>query len=323
MKRQALYILLALLGFTTLRAQVNLVPNGDFEIFNVCPYNQGALQNVPNWNISLYVNNDPDYFNICHFSPTNPELCGVPFNTGGGGGFQYPQSVDGYVGLDLIKQNNFLYREFIQVQLAKPLDTNQFYCYTMYLSLSDSSERATDDFGVLFRNAPLNLNTTDTFPEPQIVNYGTFLTDKVNWMKYEGIFKAVGGEEYMSIGCFSNYDELKIEVLGSNFNLNAYYYIDNISLYECDSLVEVNEIPYNTVSIYPNPAKDFVSIDIPENINQAQLSIYNLTGQLISQKQITQFNQQIPILELDNGIYIFVIQNKDKVIGRQRVVISE
>jgi uncharacterized repeat protein (TIGR01451 family) len=73
-------------------------------------------------------------------------------------------------------------------------------------------------------------------------------------------------------------------------------------------------------AIYPNPAMDFVSVYTTTNYKQAQLMVYNLTGQLITQKQITQANQ-IPITELGNGMYIFVVQNGDKVIGRQRVVV--
>ena len=84
----------------------------------------------------------------------------------------------------------------------------------------------------------------------------------------------------------------------------------------------IPEIEKPKVTLYPNPAEDFVSIQLPENHTHAQLSIYNLTGQVISQKQITQPNQQIPITDLGNGMYIFVIQTKDKIIGRQRVVVT-
>ena len=84
----------------------------------------------------------------------------------------------------------------------------------------------------------------------------------------------------------------------------------------------IEEKPIDNIDIYPNPAQDFVSVELPKNISKAQLAIYNLTGQLVLQKQIMQPNQQIPITELGNGVYIFVIQNEDKVIGRQRVVVA-
>lgn len=77
------------------------------------------------------------------------------------------------------------------------------------------------------------------------------------------------------------------------------------------------------IKIYPNPASDFISIELPQNYTQAQLSVYNLTGQLVSHKHLTQSSQQIPIHELGNGMYIFVIQNRDEIIGRLRVVIAK
>lgn len=88
-------------------------------------------------------------------------------------------------------------------------------------------------------------------------------------------------------------------------------------------LTGIDEIPaIDRMSIYPNPAQDFITAELPTNIGQAQLSIYNLTGQLISKNQITQPSQQVSTAELSNGMYIFVIQTEDKITGRQRVVIA-
>jgi hypothetical protein len=111
------------------------------------------------------------------------------------------------------------------------------------------------------------------------------------------------------------------------YDLDTLHYTTEYSIQHfnsaCDVSVGVEENAINNISTYPNPAQDFVSIEIPKNPNLAQLSIYNLTGQLISKKQISQPNQQISITELENGMYIFVIHNEDKVIGRQRVVVAK
>lgn len=89
------------------------------------------------------------------------------------------------------------------------------------------------------------------------------------------------------------------------------------------NVVGVNEIYSDSdIAIYPNPADNFIEIDLPDVISNAQLLIYNLTGQLITKKQIIS-NQQIPISELVNGTYIFVIQEGDKVIGRQRMIVAK
>jgi hypothetical protein len=65
-------------------------------------------------------------------------------------------------------------------------------------------------------------------------------------------------------------------------------------------------------------ASNFVSISPPLNQINSRLSIYNLTGQLVAQKPIT--STQIPIAELSNGMYIFVITADDKVLSRQLII---
>lgn len=90
----------------------------------------------------------------------------------------------------------------------------------------------------------------------------------------------------------------------------------------CVNGIEELEEDDFSLFVYPNPAEEYVSIDLPIMYNKGTVQIYNMQGQLVSQKQITQPNQQIPISELGNGMYIFVIQNGDKVIGRQRVMLE-
>lgn len=319
------YTLLALLAFVFVKAQVNLVHNPSFEEYNQCPEeNNCDIANLPFWG---YSNSLPAYLNICNFSNTQPIPCAAPFSTGGGGCLQYPQDGNGYALIENYIYPSFFYRSQLQTKLIKPLDSLQCYYFSMYINLCDSCIIATDDIGVLFVKNNINLNTpnpVENFPTPQIFHSGVFIQEKEYWFKYEGSFIATGGEEYMLIGSFSNPDSIDIVFLpyGEQNGNQSTYIIDNITLIECDSLIGVNEMPYNPVSIYPNPAQGFVSIELPKSYNQAQLNIYNITGQLIAQKQITQSNQQIPITELGNGMYIFVIQNGDRVIGRQRVVVA-
>jgi len=68
-------------------------------------------------------------------------------------------------------------------------------------------------------------------------------------------------------------------------------------------------VPDKNVSVYPNPATDFITIQAPE---RSELEIYNITGQMIL-KPLPQIGQaNIDISELDAGVYIISVKNDQK-----------
>ena len=63
------------------------------------------------------------------------------------------------------------------------------------------------------------------------------------------------------------------------------------------------------IVIYPNPTKDIINIksDITEN---TKYSIYNMSGQLVSNGSINENNTSIKLPQLATGLYVFKIENK-------------
>lgn len=66
------------------------------------------------------------------------------------------------------------------------------------------------------------------------------------------------------------------------------------------------EIPKQTASVHPNPAKDYITIDgLSETADE--ILIYNAAGVFI--KKISTKNKKIKIAELPNGVYYIQIKN--------------
>jgi hypothetical protein len=87
------------------------------------------------------------------------------------------------------------------------------------------------------------------------------------------------------------------------------FMIDDITLGEFATLSN-SKISISDVSVYPNPAKNFVNISAGEKIDSA--TIYDLTGRIVKRsypnKEIFDFN----ISDLSNGIYLVKLNAGDK-----------
>lgn len=189
--------------------------------------------------------------------------------------------------------------------------------YTVYVSPA---------IGIYFSEDSTYQNTAGNLSfVPQIQNPITNPIDCLTaWTKVEGVFKSVtGNEQYIYIGNFYNDADTPYSILypgNSPHWPNVYLYIDDISLVECEG-VGLQENQSSLISIYPNPAAENVTIPLPPNTNKAELLVYTIQGQLLSQTQLTG-TQTINTSNLANGVYLFVIQSNGSIVGREKVVIA-
>jgi len=83
--------------------------------------------------------------------------------------------------------------------------------------------------------------------------------------------------------------------------------IDNLSIQEKITGLSNTSNYSDVIRIYPNPASDFLSIELNEDLIFSELSIYNLNGSLVKNYDIAQNIPEkitIDISDLKNGIYI-------------------
>lgn len=208
-----------------LNAQTNLAPNPSFEDTLACPVGPGPIP-VLDW-IAIY--GSPDYFNSVYHS-----TCGysgdVPNNFLG---YQQARSGNSYMGISTYCAPSSCgpnYREAIQSQMLDTFQLNKKYCVSFFVNLVHNVKYASDDIGCYF-------STTSNIPFPasaQINNIqGSFITDTVNWTLIKGIYTALGNERFINIGNFKNDANTTVIVSNaSSSNPNAYYFIDDVSIYE-------------------------------------------------------------------------------------------
>jgi hypothetical protein len=202
----------------------NLVINPDFETKTGCPNASGQFILAEEWfspNIGT-----PDYFNDC----SSTLEYGTEYNTKGG---QIPHSGHGYMGIQSENLHNNEFFEYLETHLKEPLKSDQQYCVKLYLSLGDCNF-ALDELGAVFSQSILKDLQVKKIVLPYLpLTNGSVLSDTEKWMCIKGIYKAKGGEKFLTIGYFDKEDKftrVRMNPKNDPTFKSAYYFIDDVTM---------------------------------------------------------------------------------------------
>lgn len=113
------------------------------------------------------------------------------------------------------------------------------------------------------------------------------------------------------VGRFNNLHLSQGAILYPNY---PEFYIAIYKNFQISPLIMHSNVGINSssISIYPNPAIDKFTIEIPQMTEIYTLTIYDINGQAIDKQLIKEIKTQIDISNLKNGMY-FLKLNTDKI----------
>lgn len=203
----------------------NLVSDGSLEDTIKCPQSIGRFYHPTNtseqyttyWRKTTLAS--PDYHNDCGYSTFQA-------NTG-----------QGYAGILYYDPSE--YREYISALLNEPLVAGEQYYLEYYVALAARSTLAIDEIQVHFSNGvPLDM----TFPPPGPLALTAHLQasgtpTSTSYQKISGYYTATGGEDVITFGNFHDNANTTLTTVSASGSVNAYYYIDDVSLVHHDTSV--------------------------------------------------------------------------------------
>jgi hypothetical protein len=215
-------------------SQKNLVPNYSFEQYINCP-SSANLAPPPPWYEPT--NKGSGYANACSADP----LTSVPNNFLGGGAYQYPKTGNGYLALFYVNGYLSNQRNYVQVKLIDSLKKDRYYSCECYVNRTEGTQYGCNNVAMLLTKTAVKVDIAN-FPygvlpaNPQIVNYGNpVIADTMNWVKVSGIFKAQGGEQYLTLGNFKYDTQTIFKAFQPSGYYGATYLIDDVSVIPLDS----------------------------------------------------------------------------------------
>ncbi len=299
-------------------AQVNLVPNPSFEAHDSCPDDIGEINYLNNWKI---YRESPDFFSPC----STVWYASIPNNYEG---YQQPHSGNSYIGL-CVYETNFLTREIAGIQLISPLNIGQKYYlkFSANLALEYSSinmNSSTNKLGLKFTNIDYSISQNPPINNTSDLISNGFITDTLNWTTVFGSFVADSAYSYLMIGNF--YDNLHTPIIryGGSPDSNSYYFLDDIcvstdSAYAYDYVwtgITEQNTP-ETITIYPNPARDWITI---RGDDIEWLMLYDVLGRTVTTATNLQGPYQMNVASLPRGLYFLSAKTKTQTIYKKIVL---
>ncbi|HXS37522.1 MAG TPA: gliding motility-associated C-terminal domain-containing protein [Flavipsychrobacter sp.] len=262
------FILIALLSCnsTNIWAQ-NLVPNPSFEELNRCPSGLSGIDYSPTYSsfptVKAWVNpqgcGSPDYYHSCASATSG---VGVPDN---GFGHQDAHFGNAYVGMYLYNGDTTEigdYREYIECKLLQPLSAGHSYLVSFYVNLIGIvgfghffNIIGVDNVGAHFSKNQISDSPADCFPYTLFLSanvrnpHGNFITDTINWTKVSGVYKATGGEQWLTLGAFDDSTIPKFVVVspGRNAKAVSYVYLDDVCVIDLADSGAISKIFDTTI----------------------------------------------------------------------------
>jgi outer membrane protein OmpA-like peptidoglycan-associated protein len=219
----------------------NLVPNPSFEIKK--NKSGGDVKNAPPW-IGV---GTVDYYTKIEKRDTSR--------------YKGPHSGTCYAGLRFQAE----YKEYMYAPLTEALEKGRTYHFQMYIRLLGISTVVIKQLGVYLSDDPFKAGMS--FDEEGVVDstYKKGISGP-KWISIQGNYLAHGGEKYIILGNFSAH--MKDDFVKKNkwdiFEFKeAYYYIDDVSLFKIVTAADATNIS--------NADKNKPMLELPESFTEGQV----------------------------------------------------
>ena len=143
--------------------------------------------------------------------------------------------------------------------------------------------------------------------------------DAVNFSKIAQVKSAGNSNNVISY----NYTDASVIKLNAPKLFYRLEEVDNDGKKQLSNVVALDVLSQR-IAVYPNPATNFIYLDLPQQLSQnASVVIYDMNGKKLLQQNISNsYHQQISVSKLSQGNYYLLILQNDKIIMKRSFIVA-
>ncbi|PCJ24897.1 MAG: hypothetical protein COA97_08745 [Flavobacteriales bacterium] len=280
--KNTLLIILSIIS-TVCFSQTNLVPNSTFEKIEKKIKGKGEINVATPWTSPTLAQAD------LYVPKTKNYNISIPENSYGE---EKPMEGTGYAGIIGYSYKNKVPRSYLQVQLTEQLEEGKEYCIKYHVSLADLSKYSCNHLGVAITDKAMTANNSDILKFDSYIESRKLVVYETQfyWTPICGVYKAKGGEEYLTIGNFTEDAKLQLKKVKRPRGFtkpqtyDAYYFIDNVSVTPIEEAKKCDCDATPGMENAETIKRDFNS---DKSVSAKTLKIINTDGTTSSDKKTT------------------------------------
>ena len=299
----------------------NLVPNGSFEEYIVCPWALAQVDSCVGWKTWYYT---PDYFHTCSQTTLN----GVPQNIVVN---QQPSHGEAYCGFlaTLLLED---YSEILGAELSQELVPGEPVHVSLKLAVGIGGTQS--DYRHTCNRVGVRFTTTEQHwlsPTP-LPNYAHLeLSDPIEnlgeWTTLSGVFVPDSAYRYISIGRFHTWDSLEVVLLNPGGHTpGTYFLVDEVCVahdpVSCSFPQSLTQVESDEAEVFPNPcAEGFWIRQNSLHTLPLRVRIMNGLGQAVRERGfVVGEDKYVTMDDLPTGLYSVELMSGGRMLPPIRVV---
>lgn len=88
----------------------------------------------------------------------------------------------------------------------------------------------------------------------------------------------------------------------------GYHGAGNCGILTANLTLGTDDFLMDSLKVYPNPSKEYFTVELPEKISKGEVKVYDAVGKLIKVQTVTTIDNKIFTAELSSGSYFMVLR---------------